>query len=276
MFQVPVKQPRLNSGIPSSPFRRQQCLVHNGPTNTQLSSINTTDVAVSLKDVNLTLRPANSRDTTPAKRILQGLSVDIPSGTLHMLLGANGCGKSTVLRLLAGLLKADSGSISLQGPSALVFQNPDHQVVMPTVAADVAFGLGQYDLPPAAAQALARSCLDRVGLSDVQDRPSSSLSGGQKQRVAIAGALAESPRLLLLDELTTFLDHEDQLSVLRCVKDIVKERETGSKVTAIWVTHRLEELGWADLISYMDGGRIAFIGTPHEMKLYMKSLGAIL
>lgn len=179
-----------------------------------------------------------------------------------------------------------------------------------------------------------------MGLLDCAERPTSSLSGGQKQRVVIAGALAESPRVLLLDELTTFLDYEDQLNVLQCVRSIVDSgepvgdsssssgSESGSEsegegigtdgalvrrrgisssdglfhgtaaavaapaaaganvarpeqqqrrragVTALWVTHRLEELEFADSVSFMEGGRISFSGSPREMRGHLRSLGA--
>jgi energy-coupling factor transport system ATP-binding protein len=204
-----------------------------------------------------------------------------------MLLGANGCGKSTTLRVIAGLLTADTGAFHVDRPFGMVFQNPDHQVVLPTVAADVAFGLGRYNLTNKQVIAAIHHALERVGLATYSDRPTSSLSGGQKQRVAIAGALAENPRVLLLDELTTFLDARDQRNVLECVRDLVHPRNNSSSsnmiesssmednpVTALWVTHRLEELEFADGVSIMDNGKVIFTGTPKEALAVMKRLGA--
>ncbi|KAL4459111.1 hypothetical protein ABPG75_013976 [Micractinium tetrahymenae] len=244
-----------------------------------------------------------------SKKVLDRASLEVPRGSFHMLLGANGCGKSTLLRVLAGLFQPDVGQVHVDAPCGFVFQNPDHQVVMPTVAADVAFGLGRYQLAPAAVHAVVQHSLAQVRLAEYAERPTSSLSGGQKQRVAIAGALAECPQVLLLDELTTFLDYEDQENVLQCVRRIVdsSRRQQAQQVqqqaaagaagagaaaataggqqvahaaaeeagvTALWVTHRLEELEYADSVSYMDGGRIAFSGSPAEMKAYMRRLGA--
>ncbi|KXZ56381.1 hypothetical protein GPECTOR_1g338 [Gonium pectorale] len=188
-----------------------------------------------------------------------------------MLLGPNGCGKSTLLKVLGGLLEPDSGLLDTDQPSGFVFQNPDHQVVMPTVAADVAFGLGRYKMREAQVSEAVRSSLRLVNLEDFMYRATHTLSGGQRQRVAIAGVLAENPKLLLLDELTTFLDREDQFGVLEVVRNIASERRD---VTAIWVTHRFEELQFADAASYMEDGRVVFTGTPEETKAYMRGLGA--
>jgi energy-coupling factor transporter ATP-binding protein EcfA2 len=194
-----------------------------------------------------------------------------------MLLGANGSGKSTTLRVVAGLYAADSGSFHVDQPFGMVFQNPDHQVVLPTVAADVAFGLGRYNLTSKQVTAAVHHALERVGVARYANRPTSSLSGGQKQRVAIAGVLAENPQVLLLDELTTFLDARDQRNVLECVRGLVDSKKKGAldnQVTALWVTHRLEELEFADGVSIMDGGKVIFNGTPHEAIAVMKKLGA--
>ena len=216
-------------------------------------------------------------------QVLAGTTLDVPRGTFHMLLGANGCGKSTLLRVIAGLLPPDSGTSYVDSPYGFVFQNPDHQVVLPTVAADVAFGLGRYkNLTHSQVTAAVLHALHRVGLESMANRPTSSLSGGQKQRVAIAGALAENPRVLLLDELTTFLDGNDQTKVLKCVRDIVDrsnqnsdtEAQFDNPVTAVWVTHRLEELEWADSVSVMDAGRVLFTGKPNEGLGVIRMLGA--
>ena len=172
------------------------------------------------------------------RMVLRDASLSVPAGELHMLIGANGAGKSTLLRALAGLLRADgpAGSLHVAGPRSVVMQNPDHQVVLPSVRADVAFGLGSPartvnterrptqdssatseeasgTLLPRDVRLRVDAALSAVGMVGLAERPVASLSGGQKQRVAIAGALAERSALLLLDELTTFLDAEDQWTV---------------------------------------------------------------
>ncbi|KAG5245058.1 ABC transporter family member [Salix suchowensis] len=146
--------------------------------------------------------------------ILKDCSLSIPSGKLWMLLGPNGCGKSTLLKILAGLLNPTSGSLYVKRPKSFVFQNPDHQVVMPTVEADVSFGLGKLNLTEDEVKCTVSKALDAVGMSAYMQRPVQTLSGGQKQRVAIAGALAEACKVLLLDELTTFLDESDQVYIV--------------------------------------------------------------
>ncbi|XP_042493318.1 ABC transporter I family member 10 [Macadamia integrifolia] len=185
--------------------------------------------------------------------ILKDCSLRIPSGQLWMLLGPNGCGKSTLLKVLAGLLNPTSGTAYVRRPKSFVFQNPDHQVVMPTVEADVAFGLGKFNLTQDEVRSRVAKALDAVGMSDYLQRPVQTLSGGQKQRVAIAGALAEACKVLLLDELTTFLDENDQIGVINAVKSSLA---ASGDVTALWVTHRLEELEHADGAVYMEDGKV--------------------
>ncbi|GFH25859.1 ABC transporter domain-containing protein, partial [Haematococcus lacustris] len=152
--------------------------------------------------------------------VLQGVDLRIHRGTLHMILGPNGCGKSTLLKVLGGLVPATSGQVSMDLPTGFVFQNPDHQVIMPTVAADVAFGLGRYDLPADTVKQAVHQALRLVNMERFMSSGTHTLSGGQRQRVAIAGALAEGPRVLLLDELTTFLDMEDQFAGLSRRRDL--------------------------------------------------------
>ncbi|DBA73271.1 hypothetical protein WJX77_003876 [Trebouxia sp. C0004] len=225
-------------------------------------------LAISVNSLGVGFGTANSR-----KQVLSGASLEVKQGTFHILLGPNGCGKSTLLRVLGGLLQSDFGSYQIAGPVGFVFQNPDHQVVMPTVAADVAFGLGRYALLEEDVLCQVQHALKLVGMEAFQHRPTHTLSGGQKQRVAIAGALAECPKVLLLDELTTFLDSTDQQGVLKAVSNLVGSQGSES-VTALWVTHRLEELQWADTASYMEHGKVQFTGPAQDVAKYMKSLGA--
>ncbi|RZC66064.1 hypothetical protein C5167_009759 [Papaver somniferum] len=197
--------------------------------------------------------------------ILQDCSITIPSGQLWMLLGPNGCGKSTLLKVLAGLLNPTHGNMYVKRPKSFVFQNPDHQVVMPTVEADVAFGLGKFNLSQDEVKSRVEKALDAVGMSDYIQRPVQTLSGGQKQRVAIAGALAETCEVLLLDELTTFLDESDQMGVIKAVKNCL-----GGDVTALWVTHRLEELEFADGAVYMENGRVIMQSDTKSIMAVLK------
>ncbi|KAG9448637.1 hypothetical protein H6P81_008602 [Aristolochia fimbriata] len=189
--------------------------------------------------------------------ILKDCSLHVPVGQLWMLLGPNGCGKSTLLKILAGLLNPTSGNVIVRKPRSFVFQNPDHQVVMPTVEADVSFGLGKLNLTADEVRARVEKALKTVGMSEYLQRPVQTLSGGQKQRVAIAGALAESCKVLLLDELTTFLDETDQMGVVEAIRNCLGGPD---QVSALWVTHRLEELKYADGAIYMEDGRVIMDG----------------
>lgn len=194
--------------------------------------------------------------------ILQHCSIQVPTGQFWMLLGTNGSGKSTLLKILAGLLQPQSGKIQLKNPVGFVFQNPDHQLVMPTVGADVAFGLVQENLSHAQVQERVDEALMAVNLLELKRRPIYALSGGQKQRVAIAGAIARHCNVLLLDEPTALLDPESQLDLVQRVRSIVQQRG----LTALWVTHRLEELRYCDGAILLKQGTVAAAGKPEMIR----------
>ncbi|AOY79326.1 energy-coupling factor ABC transporter ATP-binding protein [Moorena producens JHB] len=194
--------------------------------------------------------------------VLQSCSLEVPKGEFWMLLGTNGSGKSTLLRLLAGLLSPQSGDIYLAGSAGFVFQNPDHQLVMPTVGADVAFGLVAEKLDLAQVQARVKEALAAVNLLELERRPIYALSGGQKQRIAIAGAIARQCEILLLDEPTALLDPDTQMDLVSQVRNLVKSRG----LTAIWVTHRLDELDYCDGAFLLDQGRVIDQGQPERLK----------
>ncbi|WMV56035.1 hypothetical protein MTR67_049420 [Solanum verrucosum] len=230
--------------------------------------------------------------------ILKDCSLQVPSGQFWMLLGPNGCGKSTLLKvyrklpdylhkvgvringvlcfvlfgvklfqILAGLLSPDDGFLYVERPRSFVYQNPDHQVVMPTVEADVAFGLGKLNLTPNEIKTRVAKALDAVGMYEYLKKPVHTLSGGQKQRVATAGALAEACKVLLLDELTTFLDETDQIGVIKAMRNSM---DTSQGITALWVTHRLEELEFADGAVYMEDGRIIQQGDATSIRKFIE------
>ncbi|PSB15982.1 LuxR family transcriptional regulator [Phormidesmis priestleyi ULC007] len=196
------------------------------------------------------------------RSVLKACSLEVPIGEFWMLLGTNGSGKSTLLRLLAGLLTPDSGDIEISSPIGFVFQNPDHQLVMPTVGADVAFGLVQEKLSILEVRQRVEESLAAVNLLALQRRPIYALSGGQKQRVAIAGAVARHCEILLLDEPTALLDPDSQLELVAQVKKLVKDRG----MTALWVTHRLDELDYCDGAFLLEKGRVVDQGDPKRLR----------
>ena len=199
---------------------------------------------------------------SPEAIVLNDCSLEVPQGEFWMLLGNNGSGKSTLLRLLAGLLIPDSGSIVMPFKTGFVFQNPDHQLVMPTVGADIAFGLVSEKLSIVQVRERVREALDAVNLLNLQRRPIHALSGGQKQRIAIAGALARNCESILFDEPTALLDPDTQLELVAQVKNLVKQRN----LTALWVTHRLEELDYCDGAFLLESGKVMAKGDPQRLK----------
>ena len=199
---------------------------------------------------------------SPEAVVLNDCSLEVPKGEFWMLLGNNGSGKSTLLRLLTGLLIPDAGSFVMPYKTGFVFQNPDHQLVMPTVGADIAFGLVSENLSTVQVRKRVREALDAVNLLELERRPIHALSGGQKQRIAIAGAVARNCEAILFDEPTALLDPDTQLELVAQVKNLVKKRN----LTALWVTHRLEELDYCDGAFLLEGGKVVAKGDPQILK----------
>ena len=218
------------------------------------------ELGIAVKDLNFSW--ANG------ETVIKSCSLEVPKGEFWMLLGTNGSGKSTLLRLLAGLLAPESGDIQVLHPVGFVFQNPDHQLVMPTVGADVAFGLVEEKLPIMTIQARVKEALGAVNLLALQRRPIYALSGGQKQRVAIAGALARQCEILLLDEPTALLDPDSQMELVASVRRLVKNRG----ITALWVTHRLDELNYCDGAFLLEKGSLLDRGEPERLKQRLMQL----
>ena len=196
------------------------------------------------------------------KNVLKSCSLSVPKGDFWMLLGTNGSGKSTLLRLLAGLLQPQTGEIEISPPVGFVFQNPDHQLVMPTVGADVAFGLVAENLSLTEIRQRVEEALEAVNLLDLQRRPIYALSGGQKQRIAIAGALARHCEVLILDEPTALLDPDTQIELVQQVRNLVRSRG----LSALWVTHRLNELNYCDGAFLLENGLVVAQGDPQPLK----------
>ena len=189
----------------------------------------------------------------PEREILHGVDIEIPPGKKVAIVGASGSGKSTLLRLIAGLLEPRSGSIHAAGKAALVFQNPDHQLLLPSCASDLQLGL-PADLGGDERRSRVAQSLVQVGLGGFEERPIHTLSGGQKQRLAIAGALASDADLVLLDEPTALLDPDSQCGVLQLLWQLT--HRPAAPLTALWITHRLEELQHCDGAALMEHGSV--------------------
>ncbi len=203
---------------------------------------------------------------SPQAPILEQCSLQVQPGKFCMLLGDNGSGKSTLLKLLTGILTPQSGQVKMEKPYGYVFQNPDHQLVMPTVGADVAFGLVDEKLSFGPVRERVSEALAAVNLAHLARRPIYALSGGQKQRVAIAGAIARHCHVLLLDEPTALLDPDSQIELVKLVRDLVKARN----LTALWVTHRLVELDYCDYAVLLQDGHVVDQGDPQRLRMRLE------
>ncbi|CYW30524.1 energy-coupling factor transporter ATPase [Streptococcus suis] len=205
---------------------------------------------------------------------LNDVSFHVKQGEWLSIIGHNGSGKSTTVRLIDGLLEAESGDIYIDGDAltidnvwdkrrliGMVFQNPDNQFVGATVEDDVAFGLENQGIPLEEMHSRVDEALELVGMTDFKTREPARLSGGQKQRVAIAGVVALRPKIIILDEATSMLDPEGRLDLIKIVREI-KERHG---MTVISITHDLDEVALSDRVIVMKNGQVESISTPNEL-----------
>ena len=188
---------------------------------------------------------------------------------LWMLVGENGSGKSTLFRLINGGIRPKSGKIFCSLRPSMVYQNPDHQLLMPTCKSELMLSVPK-NIPQSNLLELIHSALEKVDLGEMLDRPIHTLSGGQKQRLALAGAIVSNSNLLLLDEPTALLDPQSQNSVLKVMKKLTSS--SADPITAIWVTHRLEELYFCDGAAILKNGAISNWNSGSKVFQEIKSL----
>ncbi|HEO7008714.1 energy-coupling factor ABC transporter ATP-binding protein [Streptococcus agalactiae] len=205
---------------------------------------------------------------------LENVSFHVKQGEWLSIIGHNGSGKSTTVRLIDGLLEAESGQIIIDGQEltednvwelrhkiGMVFQNPDNQFVGATVEDDVAFGLENKGIPLKDMKERVDQALDLVGMSEFKMREPARLSGGQKQRVAIAGAVAMRPKVIILDEATSMLDPEGRLELIRTIRAIRQKYN----LTVISITHDLDEVALSDRVIVMKNGKVESTSTPKAL-----------
>ena len=201
--------------------------------------------------------------------VIDNCSFSIVKPGLWMLVGKNGSGKSTLFRLISGLIRPQSGKIFCPLRPSLVCQNPDHQLLMPTCKSELMLSAPK-STPHSNLFDLIQTTLEKVDLGGMIDRPIHTLSGGQKQRLALAGAIVSNSNLLLLDEPTALLDPLSQKSVLKVVKKLTSS--IAEPITAIWVTHRLEELYFCDGAAVLKNGDISNWNSGSKVFQEIKSL----
>ena len=229
---------------------------------------------IQLDNVSYNYKSYNDDGTVGSVVGVTNVSLEIEEGAFVALVGHNGCGKSTLAKLLNGLLIPKSGAVLVDGLDTadrdnifeirknvgMVFQNPDNQMVASIVEEDVAFGPENLGVPQAEIVERVNEALAQVGMSQYAKRSPHKLSGGQKQRIAIAGALAIRPKVLVLDESTAMLDPLGRREVLD-----VAHKLNAEGMTVVLITHFMEEVLDCDKVVVMSGGRIVKTGTPMEI-----------
>ncbi|GED20871.1 energy-coupling factor ABC transporter ATP-binding protein [Kurthia gibsonii] len=208
------------------------------------------------------------------RNAVEDVSFSVEQGEWIAIVGHNGSGKSTIAKIMNGLLFPQEGTVeifgmpmneenlwSIRSQLGMVFQNPDNQFVGATVQDDVAFALENNGVPYEDMVSRVEQALEQVKMSGFMNHEPQHLSGGQKQRVAIAGALALRPKLLILDEATSMLDPQGRQEVLDTVRTL--REETG--LTVLSITHDLEEAILADRLLFMNQGEKFAEGKPSEI-----------
>ena len=222
---------------------------------------------ISLREVSLEVR---------GRMLLDGVSFDFEDGKVYGLLGPNGAGKTTLAKVLCGATREQAGRVTFDGRpvprrerrrrSYFVMQDADYQLYAGSVADEVVLGRRVDE----ALKARAWEALEAFDLVDLADRHPASLSGGQKQRIAIAGAVAMEPECIVFDEPTAMLDPRGRREVMNVIHRL---NEKG--ITALLITHFMEEAAQADKVIVLDQGEVKMIGTPLEIFRRAEELKAL-
>lgn len=208
--------------------------------------------------------------------VLDSLSISIPKNSYCCIVGRNGTGKSTLLKIIAGLVIPTSGLLFINGIQVtddnvdeligkqvgIVFQNPDSQFVGATVEEDIAFGLENNRVSYKEMLEEVKTIAEKLNLTDLLKREPTKLSGGQMQRVALASILVRNPSILLLDESTSMLDPLSKIEMISMLKDLKKKFPN---LTILSVTHETAEIEKADYVIALDHEKLGFTGSPNEL-----------
>ncbi len=212
---------------------------------------------------------------------VKNVSFSIEKGSYTTIIGHNGSGKSTIAKLMIGLLEKNSGEIIVDGlpltlenlqeirnKVGIVFQNPDNQFIGSTVRDDIAFGLENHCVEPEKMDEIINEFAKKVNMVEFLDSEPTKLSGGQKQRVAIAGVLAMAPEIMIFDESTSMLDPQGKNEI----NEVIRELHAKTKMTLVSITHDIEEVTKSDFVIVMNNGQIVMSGKPDEIMMREKEL----
>ncbi|MCH5316990.1 MAG: energy-coupling factor transporter ATPase [Eubacterium sp.] len=217
--------------------------------------------------------------------VIKNLSLTIEAGSFVAVLGHNGSGKSTVAKLINGILVPQSGRVIVDGIETnseenvyeirknvgMVFQNPDNQIVASIVEEDVAFGVENLGVPSDECRRRVDEAMKTVGIYELKDKAPHKLSGGQKQRVAVAGIIAMKPKCIVLDEPTAMLDPSGRKEVLETIKKL--NREDG--ITIVLITHYMDEAVQADRVVVINDGEVKLDDTPENVFSHVDEVKAM-
>ena len=217
-------------------------------------------------------------------KTIDDISFSVPKGSYTVVLGHNGSGKSTIAKLIIGLLEPKTGDITVDGihldeehlydvreKVGIVFQNPDNQFIGSTVRDDIAFGLENLCVPTEEMEDIIQTYAKKVNMTEFLDHEPTKLSGGQKQRVAIAGILAMHPSIIILDEATSMLDPRGKIEI----NNLVHELNKTQNMTILSITHDIEEAALSDHVILLDNGHIIDEGTPELVLIQKEELERI-
>ena len=214
-------------------------------------------------------------DPDQPRYAVDGVSMELHRGEFVAVLGANGCGKSTLAKHLNAILLPETGTVLVEDMDTrneehlydirqkvgMVFQNPDNQIVATIVEEDVAFAPENLGVPPEEIRTRVDEAMKLAGIYEKRDAAPYKLSGGQKQRVAIAGVIAMRPDCLVLDEATAMLDPRGREKVMETIHHLNKD----FGITVVSITHYMEEAAQADRVLVMSEGHVVMEGTPKEV-----------
>ena len=221
-------------------------------------------------------------DTEQPNFAVDGVSMEVHRGEFVAVLGANGCGKSTLAKHFNAILLPESGTVLVEDMDTrtdeklydirqkvgMVFQNPDNQIVATVVEEDVAFALENLGVPTGEMRTRVDDAMKLAGIYEQRNKAPHKLSGGQKQRVAIAGIIAMKPRCMIFDESTAMLDPLGRREVLATMEKL--NREEG--ITVLSITHYMDEAARADRVIVLSDGQILLDGTPGEVFAHADTL----